>query len=152
MRTADTKLADRLATTEASQDLTSPRPTSPTSGSRPGTPGTKGKGKEPEPGISGDAVAKMRTELATTQKARSELEARLKTVTTELEAVKARLETNTKKLDEISREKAALERKVRDREHEIKEKGALLRVCHIPLGVSLDRIWNEADKDLGWPR
>ena len=126
---SDTKLADRAGASETAEGgSATPTPRSPALDSATGGV-AKGKGREADIASPNDALVKLRKELASTQKVRADLAGRLKNVSSELEASHARATAGSQKIEELTREKTGLERKIHDREHEIREKNSLLRVC-----------------------
>ncbi|OCK90626.1 autophagy protein 16 [Cenococcum geophilum 1.58] len=129
---AYTKLADRTATlTTASQALPSP-PVAPTalskSAVRPSTP--RGKSSpppvSPEAGGTPDTLARLRADLTATQRERVALETRAAALTTEVTALRAQTALNARRIGGLERAKELLERKVKDRDEEIRGKGRLV--------------------------
>lgn len=126
---SDAKLADRTATLEAARSAEviriqeEPRP-SPNLKDRktgrekaiPGSPNT------------GDAIAKVRQELSEAQRSRGVMETRLQSVTEELQKLKIQSSLDSKRIGELSKEKAGLTTGMRDRDEELRGKAKLLEV------------------------
>lgn len=121
----DTKLADRTAVlakqpTDTAEEIATP--TASTKTIRPGTP--KGKATTPAVDVaSPSSLAQIRSELATTQRTRSELEAKLSTINNELSSLKASDALQKQRIEQLEKMKANLERRGKDRVDESKLKG-----------------------------
>lgn len=133
---ADTKLADRTASLDSTQE---PEPTgappSESPAQRTTSPGfafrtkspTNTAPSDPTANLSPtDALARLRADLASTQRSRAALEAQLK----ELPTLKSQSARSSQRIAELERDKARLERRVKDREDEIKGKAKLVEDAH----------------------
>jgi hypothetical protein len=114
----DTKLADRTSTLghqSSPAEEPTPSPAIPTR-----TPTPKGKGpatSEPS------SLAQLRSELASTQRTRGDLEAQLRDLTAELTTLKASDTQQRQRIEQLEKMKMALERRGKDRMDELKGKG-----------------------------
>ncbi|KAK5122035.1 hypothetical protein LTR85_004281 [Meristemomyces frigidus] len=143
---AYTKLADRTAALEANPppaaSAPSLEPLSPAGKDRVSTP-TKGKtagAKEAEQSPN-DVLGRLRTDLATTQKARTALQAQVDELTASLSALQTQHKSSTTQITQLSRQKADVERKLKDRDEELKGKGRLVEQAHdemVALGLQLN--------------
>lgn len=97
----------------------------------------------PESGV----VARLRADLSTNQKARLALKSQVPTLETHLATSRAEVGTLKSQLVSLSREKQLLERKVRDRDEELKAKGKLVEEVQDEL-LSLNLQVNMAEKKL----
>ncbi|KAK7510540.1 autophagy-related protein 16 [Phyllosticta citriasiana] len=154
--TAYTKIADRTARLEAER-LQAPVPS--TSSQPSATPSNKPHKPSPsrfgrsspasaaaaEEASPTDAVARLRADLAATQTSRAQLQTQVSTLTTELASVRSRYTQNTKRVEELQREKAVLERKLRDREGELRGKNRLVQEVQDEL-VSSNLQFNMAEQ------
>ena len=77
---------------------------------------------------SGEAIFKVRQDLSEAQRGRSLLETRLHSVTEELQKLKIQSSLDSKRIGELSKEKAALTTGMRDRDEELRGKAKLLEV------------------------
>ncbi|KAF2720385.1 putative autophagy protein Apg16 [Polychaeton citri CBS 116435] len=109
---AFTKLADRTADTQA--------PTTATTVERPSSSAATAT---PPPQ---DLLANLRVDLASTQKARKTLQSQLDSLTSELSILQAQYSSSSAQVLDLSRQKQLLERKVRDREEELRAKRKLV--------------------------
>ncbi|KAL9095366.1 MAG: hypothetical protein Q9165_002237 [Trypethelium subeluteriae] len=139
----DTKLADRTAALEA-KSATTPAPSPPPSVQATARRGKSASNKE-EDTSSGDTLARLRTDLATTQKSRADLQARLMPLTEELEKAKSKSEKDLKRIEDLARERTTLERKLRDRDEELKGKARLVEDVQDEM-VSLNLQLNMAEQ------
>lgn len=122
---ADTKLADRTAGSDKNRQPTTdeqPSPSVSTRSLRPSTPKTRGS-PAPADTASPSNLAQIRAELASTQKIRSELEAKLSQVTSELSALKTTSVEQRKRIIQLEAVKQQLDRRMKDRTEELKGKG-----------------------------
>ncbi|KAI9667195.1 MAG: hypothetical protein M1821_000008 [Bathelium mastoideum] len=127
-----TKLADRTAALETHSKTRLPG-SSPVSletvknASKQGAvrPGKSTPGREDDT-VQVDVLNQLRADLAATQKSRADLQARLKPLVEELESLKSESKKSLRKISELSREKHTLERKLRDRDEELKGKARLV--------------------------
>ena len=149
----DTKLADRTATLEAASEKAPPSSPPPV----PSTP-SKAIGKQlvggrtksvSEEAASSDILSQLRIDLATTQKSRAELQARLKPLNGELEALKVKSGKDLRRVSELTRERLTLERKLRDRDEELKGKARLVEEVQdemVSLNLQLNMAEQRSDK------
>ncbi|EON64136.1 hypothetical protein W97_03366 [Coniosporium apollinis CBS 100218] len=153
---AYTKLADRTAAAEAraaqAPSALSSSPV-PASAARPSTP-LRGKssprGKQEDSTSSpDDALSRIRADLASTQRSRAELQAKLAPLTTELETLKKQSTLSDRRIAELTREKIMLERKLRDRYDETKGKSKLVEEVQdemVSLNLQLNMAEQRAEK------
>lgn len=148
---ADTKLADRTAGLTAQPAATS-APLSPQpSGGRDGN-STPSKGRSPstqDVPTSTDALQRLRSDLASTQKARSALQTEVNELTTSLKDLQLQQETSTSQVALLTRQKADVERKLRDREEEIRLKSKLVEQAQdeqVALGLQLNMAEERSSK------
>ncbi|OCL01781.1 hypothetical protein AOQ84DRAFT_206121, partial [Glonium stellatum] len=80
----------------------------------------------PERAATPDTLARLRADLASTQRERASLESRTAALTTELTALRARTGTQGRQIGALERARELLERKVKDRDEEIRGKGRLV--------------------------
>ena len=131
----DTKLAERTASLSAQ-----PPPATPTAPSaaaaaaaaassssssppRPSsTPGRAAGGAEP----SAELVARLRADLASTQKARAALQAQVEELAGSVAALQQQDRAARVQMSEVMKQKGELERRVRDREEELRGKAKLV--------------------------
>ena len=73
-----------------------------------------------------DALRRLRSDLGSTQKARTALQAQVDDLTVSLRALEAQAKASTIQISGFARQKMDLERKIRDREEEIKGKSRLV--------------------------
>lgn len=92
-----------------------------------------------------DALSRLRIDLATTQKSRADLQARLKPLTEELEKFRLKSEKDLKRIEDLTRERLTLERKLRDRDEELKGKARLVEDVQDEM-VSLNLQLNMAEQ------
>lgn len=76
----------------------------------------------------GDATAKVRQDLSEAQRSRGLMETKLQTVTEELQKLKIQSSLDSKRIGELSKEKATLNTGMRDRDEELRGKAKLLEV------------------------
>ncbi|KAH8724161.1 autophagy-related protein 16 [Phaeosphaeriaceae sp. PMI808] len=112
------------------------------------TAGTVGSKAQDEPGDAStpDSLAQMRTELAMTQKTRSELETKLSTVNTELSALKIVDSQHRQRIEQLEKAKASLERRGKDRVDELRGKGKFVEDIQDEM-VALTLQLNMAEQD-----
>ncbi|KAK5118918.1 hypothetical protein LTR62_000129 [Meristemomyces frigidus] len=120
---AYTQLADRTAS-QAQQSPAIALPTSPQPSSNHGRSSTpvKSKSTDADQTAGADTLVQLRHDLSTTQKARVALQTQLEDLTTTLKALQANAKTSTTQLALLTRQKLDLERKLRDREEEVRVK------------------------------
>jgi DNA repair exonuclease SbcCD ATPase subunit len=126
---ADTKLADRTAALSAQ-----PAPPPPTSSTPPVPPPiaktpSRGKASSPAPSeasASTDALTRLRNDLATTQKARAGLQTQVSELTNTLKELELRQKSSSSQIAQLIQQKTALERRLKDREEELRGKQKLV--------------------------
>jgi uncharacterized protein involved in exopolysaccharide biosynthesis len=141
---SDTKLADRtaaLANQTSSTEEPSPSPSVSTKAVNP-----KGKGPAAPDISSPSTLAQLRSELATTQRTRGDLETQLSTLTAELSALKTTDTAQRQRIDQLEKTKAALERRGKDRVDELKGKGKFVEEIQDEM-VALNLQLNVAEQE-----
>lgn len=149
---ADTKLADRTAApayqAPSAAEEPAPSPTVSTKTIRPGTP--RGKGANVPADVSSpSALAQIRSELAVTQRTRSELETKLSTLTAELSALKVSDAQQRQRIEQLEKVRTALERRGKDRAEELKGKGRFVEEVQdemVALNLQLNMAEQEKEK------
>ncbi|KAK8241735.1 autophagy-related protein 16 [Phyllosticta capitalensis] len=154
---AYTKIADRTARLEAER-LASPQPSAASAQqstappNKPHKPSPSRFGRSSPASVptvddasSTDALARLRADLAATQTSRAQLQTQVTTLTTDLASVRSKAAQNVKRVEELQREKAVLERKLRDREGELRGKNRLVQDVQDEL-VSLNLQLNMAEQ------
>ena len=115
-------MADRTAALEAGRIEEEPRP----------SPNPKDRQAGREKGVAGNPITgdmiKVRQDLSEAQRSRGLIERSLHSVTEELQKQKIQLSLDSKRIRELSREKAALTTGMRDRDEELRGKAKLLEV------------------------
>ncbi|GME28786.1 autophagy protein [Neofusicoccum parvum] len=152
---AYTKLADRTARLEAERAAAPPptpttaAPAQPAAKTKPSpsrfgrsSPAAAAAAAEPEPV---DALSRLRADLAATQTSRAALQAQLAGVTAELGALRTRATRDERAVAELRRAGAAQERRLRDRESEVKGKTRLVEEVQDEL-VSVNLQLNMAEQ------
>jgi len=138
---ADTKLADHTSTL-TSQAVPSVLPN---------TNPNATTSAQPPPEIDITALTALRTDLATAQSTRSTLTSELADLTTTLASLQSTLTSTSTTANSLAREKAILERKLRDRDEELKEKGRMLeRVQDEVAALEMQLNLLEEEKEGGW--
>ena len=147
----DTKLADRTAALEARDVSTAPAvpPASPVPSTskpaeRPSTP-LRGKDKAAAPSDTAaspsDALNRLRQDLSNTQKARAALAAELTDLTTTLSTLQSQHKASTSQIAVLTRQKGDVERRLRDRDEELRGKTKLAEDAQdemVALGLQLN--------------
>lgn len=127
LTTTDTKLADRTTSLENHNNHNPKRPIeTPSTTAPPNAGDNKAKTTSTETAL---LLTRLRRDLADAQRSKAELDGRLKTCTEELERIKRISQTNSRRVEELSVERATLIRAVKDRDEELKEKAKLFQVC-----------------------
>lgn len=85
----------------------------------------KAKTLAPE-NASNDVLSALRLDLSSTQRARAQLQTRVDALTTQLSALRSTQSASTASIAALGKQKAELERKLRDREEELRVKGRLV--------------------------
>ncbi|PBP27866.1 autophagy protein [Diplocarpon rosae] len=119
---AFTNLLDRVAVLEASQAAN----TSPT------TTDTKPRDPTAPPGPTGanDGTLQIRRDLAEALRSNGQLQSRIKGTEAELAKLKTKSRSESKQVDELSRDRAFLSQKLKDRDEELRGKTKLLDDVH----------------------
>ncbi|KAF2758902.1 autophagy protein 16 [Pseudovirgaria hyperparasitica] len=120
-----TKLADRVCELETAAATATP-PLPPISTSPPKGRQASVKAQSPSPGpLDKDAVSRIRSDLQNTQRARQTLQSQLSSATSTVTSLRSQLAAQGSQVAQLARTKELLERKVKDRNEEIKGKGRL---------------------------
>lgn len=122
----DTKLADRTATLQSSPAAEAVRNAPASSTKLKDRKASKEQAlpRSPTP----DAVAKVRQDLSEAQRSRGLMETKLQSVTEELNKLKIQSSLDSKRIGELTKEKATLSTGLRDRDEELRGKTKLLEV------------------------
>lgn len=123
---ADTQLADRTAAASAAVN-------SPTTAA-------------PEETLAPGAEAQLRSELASTQRTRGELEARVSSLVAQVSACKTTDAQQKQRIEQLERAKTALERRGKDRAEELKGKGRFVEEVQDEM-VALNLQLNMAEQE-----
>ncbi|KAL8675020.1 MAG: hypothetical protein Q9168_000615 [Polycauliona sp. 1 TL-2023] len=125
---AYTKLADRAAAANA-QNIETTKSV-PATGENATVQSSKGtSSKTPTETLSNaEALTQIQKDLSEAQRTRGALQSRLQNVSDILQGSKLQAATDKKRLDELGSEKAALTRRLKDRDEELKGKAKLLEV------------------------
>jgi len=94
-------------------------------------------------------LARLRTDLATTQKARTALQTQVDELTASLSALQTQSKASTSQITQLTRQKAAVERKLRDRDEELKGKSRLIEHAQdemVALGLQLNMAEERKDQ------
>ncbi|KAK5139757.1 autophagy protein 16, interacts with Atg12p-Atg5p, partial [Rachicladosporium monterosium] len=114
-----TRLADRTAIQGVVPPAITPqRPTA-------NLPKSKSTSKDPDPTLT-DLLSSLRTDLSTTQKARQTLATQVADLTLALNTLHSTSATSTSQLALLTRQKADTERKLRDRDEELRGKNRMV--------------------------
>lgn len=141
---SDTKLADRTAAASAiRQQLSTTNPsTSPIPPSRSSTPKDKPAAPPLEiPQSPNDLLLSLRADLTTTQKARSALQTHVSELTSQLTQLNLQSRSSAAQISLLTKQKTDLERRLRDREEEIRGKAELVDRAQdemVALGLQLN--------------
>ncbi|KAI7111097.1 hypothetical protein KC343_g19390 [Hortaea werneckii] len=150
---AYTKLADRAALLEAKPSAavaSSPTPT-PSGKDRTDTSTKPRGGNDPEsdPPPLHDLPAGLRTDLASTQRARAALQTQVEDLTATISALQTQNQASSTQIAQLNRQKADIERKLRDRDEELKGKGRLVEQAQdemVALGLQLNVAEEQKEK------
>ncbi|RMY76813.1 hypothetical protein D0862_13675 [Hortaea werneckii] len=152
---AYTKLADRTALLEAKPSpavASSPAPASTGKDPRSNTPTQPNRGgNDPESDAPppNDLLAGLRTDLAATQRARATLQTQVEELTATISALQTQNQSSSTQVSQLSRQKADVERKLRDRDEELKGKGRLVEQAQdemVALGLQLNVAEEQKEK------
>ena len=80
--------------------------------------------------VSAEAIARMRRDLSEAQRSRELMETRLQDVTEELKSQKIQISLDSKRIGELTKEKAVLTTRSKDRDEELRGKSKLLEVYY----------------------
>lgn len=131
-------MADRISALEAEKAAIEAR-----------LPTGKGEAKEKAATSDDPGTAQLRLELAEAIRARGVADTRLRTAEAELEKLRAKTKTDTRTLKQLEAERTNLTTKLKDRDHEIREKRKLLEDTQdeiIALNLQLSMAEGERDK------
>lgn len=126
---SDAKLADRTATLQAARSAEATRieeESRPASNLKDRKTGRE-KAASSSPAI-GEAIAKVRQDLSEAQRGRGRMETRLQSATEEMQRLKIQSVLDSKRIGELSKDKATLTTGTRDRDEELRGKAKLLKV------------------------
>jgi len=132
------QMADRISALEAEKAAIEAR-----------LPTGKGEAKEKAATSDDPGTAQLRLELAEAIRARGVADTRLRTAEAELEKLRAKTKTDTRTLKQLEAERTNLTTKLKDRDHEIREKRKLLEDTQdeiIALNLQLSMAEGERDK------
>jgi hypothetical protein len=126
----------------------------PSLGTATDVPPSTPKAKSPVPRAdnaspAGQRLSQLQTDLAASQKSRAEITTALKTATTELSQVQLRAQTETREKSEALRRATLAERRLKDREEEIRVKAKLIQDVqdeHVSLELQLNIALQKAKK------
>ena len=156
LKPSDTQLADRTAALEARdvapipQAPASPAPSISKPVERASTPTRSKTVPANEPEVSpADNLARLRTDLATTQKVRASLQSQLTDLTANLSTLQTQQKSSTVQIAQLTRLKADMERRVKDRDEELRGQKKLAEDAQdemVALGLQLNLSEERADK------
>ncbi|CAF9930639.1 MAG: hypothetical protein ALECFALPRED_004696 [Alectoria fallacina] len=125
------KLADRTASLQAARSAEATRiQEEPRPSPNPKDHKTGREKAVPSSPTTGDVTAKVRQDLSEAQRSRGLMEARLQSVIEELQKLKIQSSLDSKRIGELSKEKATLITGMRDRDEELRGKAKLLEDVH----------------------
>lgn len=148
MDVADTRLADHTAILEGRSSVTEPTVPSGKDGPQPAA-NSKGTQPQEQEQIPNDVLARLRADLATTQKARSGLQTQIEGLTASLAALQTQSKSVTARVTQLTKQKTDLEIRLRDRDEEIKGKSQLVEQAHdemVALGLQLNMAEQKAEE------
>jgi len=142
------QMADRIAALHA--EIESIHASVPRQQPTPATSSRQKSSKAPiEPPLEEDAViAQLRLDLAEALRSKGVAETRLRTAEEELDKLRAKTRSDSKSLRNLESEKGSLTRKLKDRDHELREKRKLLEEVQdemITLGLQMTVAEKERD-------
>jgi len=145
---AYTRLADRTASLENAavnpQFTSSTTDLPPTAQGRSATPTKPADQQAPS-----ELLARLRTDLASTQRSRSDLQSQISRLTAVLATLTTQSSSSTQRITTLEREKRDLERRLRDRDEELKGKSKLVENVQdemVGLNLQLNMAEQRADK------
>lgn len=145
---AYTRLADHTAILEGRSSVTEPTVPSGKDGPQPAA-NSKGTQPQEQEQIPNDVLARLRADLATTQKARSGLQTQIEGLTASLAALQTQSKSVTARVTQLTKQKTDLEIRLRDRDEEIKGKSQLVEQAHdemVALGLQLNMAEQKAEE------
>ena len=110
------------------------------------TKSTPGRGAEPK---SDDSLSTLRADLATTQKARGVLQARVEELSTSLAALQKQEKRSLAQIALLTKQKAEVEWKLRDRDDELRGKNKMVERAQdemVALGLQLNMAEKRSEK------
>lgn len=136
-------MADRISALQAEiESLHATHNASSSSAAPSPTPKKKSKKEPPppEPAVDEDSViARLRLELAEALRSKGVSETRLRTAQEEVDKLQTRTKSNEKSIRNLESDNSTLTRKLKDRDHELREKRKLLEVETPAVHFLLDR-------------
>jgi flagellar motor protein MotB len=124
---AFTSLLDRTAALEAEKAALQPSISTPPQTSRSPTPSTN---KRDSPTTNDPSTAQLRLDLAETLRSNGQLQNRIKTAETELVKLRLKSKNEAKQVESLTKERAFLMQKLKDRDEELRGKTKLLDDLH----------------------
>ena len=117
---------------------------------RPGTP-AKGTTASPRPSeeSANDTLSRLRADLGTTQKARTALQSQVDELTASLKALELQNKSSTTQIAQLTRQKTDVERRLRDRDEELKGKSRLVEEAQdemVALGLQLNMAEGKSER------
>ncbi|KAF7194390.1 Autophagy protein 16 [Pseudocercospora fuligena] len=144
---AYTRVADRAAAARQEYEASSKKPSSPLPLDRTATASKRGfiTRSPPPTQDPSDALAALRTDLANTQRARATLQTQVTDLTSQLSTLQASEKRSASQIAALQKQKLDVERKLRDREEEIKGKSKIVEEAQDEM-VSLQLQLNIAER------
>ncbi|KXT10614.1 hypothetical protein AC579_6618 [Pseudocercospora musae] len=145
---AYTRVADRAAAARQEYESASKKPSSPLPLDRTASTSKRGFiSRSPPTTIqdSSGALSSLRADLANTQRARATLQSQVTDLTSQLSALQASQQRSTAQIASLQKQKLEIERKLRDREEEIKGKSKIVEAVQDEM-VSLQLQLNLAER------
>lgn len=110
-------MADRISALEAEKGALEVR-----------LPSEKSEAKETDATADGPASAQLRLELAEAIRSRGVADGRLRSAEEELEKLRAKTKSDSRSIRQLDSDRTSLNTRLKDREHELREKKKLLEV------------------------
>ncbi|EME85733.1 uncharacterized protein MYCFIDRAFT_64921 [Pseudocercospora fijiensis CIRAD86] len=146
---AYTRVADRAAAARREYESASKKPASPLPLDHTATPSKRGFTTTKSPPLPSqdpsDLLTALRTDLSNTQRARSVLQSQVTDLTSQLSVVQASEKRSSAQMAWLQKQKLEIERKLRDREEEIRGKAKLVEEAQDEM-VSLQLQLNLAER------
>lgn len=147
------QMADRISALQA--EIESLHTAQQAAAAPPSTTSTKKKSKKdqpppvPEPSVDEDSfIARLRLELAEALRSKGVSETRLRSAQEEVDRLQTRARSNEKTIRTLELENSTLTRKLKDRDHELREKGKLIEsVQDEMITINLQMSVAEAERD-----